>query len=317
MNTYFPQFKAMWMAENIDQHDAQHPDAARRPGARRAEVGGLPQRDHRPLRRRRSRSSSRATTGRSGATPKIIDYWKKQRDLYKYMHDQTVHLMNKGYTGAEIAEMIELPPELDKYWPNRGYYGTLRHNSRAVYQRYMGWYDGNPADLNNLPPEPAAKKYVEYMGGEAAVLKQRQGRLRQGRVPLGRRGAQARRVRQPEQQGRPRTCWPTPTSSSATRPSRARGASCTCRAPIELRNGVPERRRHQHRQPGHDPGDAAGDAVRLPRGASERARRRRARRSAINVDFTDLKQAVRPDRSRTACSTTAEAARRSPMRRSR
>ena len=66
--------------------------------------------------------------------------------------------------------MIKLPPELDQMWYNRGYYGSLRHNSRAVYQRYMGWYDGNPSSLDNLPPEPAAKKYVEYMGGEAAVL---------------------------------------------------------------------------------------------------------------------------------------------------
>ena len=90
--------------------------------------------------------------------------------MYKYIHDQSVNLMNKGYTGAEIAEMIKLPPELDQQWYNRGYYGTLRHNSRAVYQRYMGWYDGNPSSLDNLPPEMAAPKFVEYMGGEAAIL---------------------------------------------------------------------------------------------------------------------------------------------------
>ncbi|MNS83009.1 SCP-2 sterol transfer family protein [compost metagenome] len=101
---------------------------------------------------------------------KIIDYWKKQRDLYKYTHDQSVRLMNEGYTGTEISETIKFPPELENFWPNRGYYGTLRHNSRAIYQRYMGWYDGNPVNLNNLPPEPAAKKYVEYMGGESAVI---------------------------------------------------------------------------------------------------------------------------------------------------
>jgi alkyl sulfatase BDS1-like metallo-beta-lactamase superfamily hydrolase len=78
--------------------------------------------------------------------------------------------MNQGYVGSEIAEALEFPPEIERYWPNRGYYGTLRHNSRAVYQRYMGWYDGNPSSLDELPPEIAAKKYVEYMGGEAAAL---------------------------------------------------------------------------------------------------------------------------------------------------
>ncbi len=67
--------------------------------------------------------------------------------------------------------MITLPPELENNWATRGYYGTLRHNSRAVYQRYMGWYNGNPSDLNNLPQEMAAVKYIEFMGGEAAVIK--------------------------------------------------------------------------------------------------------------------------------------------------
>jgi alkyl sulfatase BDS1-like metallo-beta-lactamase superfamily hydrolase len=67
--------------------------------------------------------------------------------------------------------MIRLPAELSNFWPNRGYYGTLRHNSRAVYQRYMGWYNGNPSNLNNLPPEMVGPKYVEFMGGEAVLLK--------------------------------------------------------------------------------------------------------------------------------------------------
>ena len=81
--------------------------------------------------------------------------------------------MNKGYVGSEIAEMMKLPPELEQFWPDRGYYGTLRHNSRAVYQRYMGWYDGNPSDLGQPAARAAAKKYVAYMGGEAAVLQRR------------------------------------------------------------------------------------------------------------------------------------------------
>ena len=83
---------------------------------------------------------------------KIVKYLKKVRDLYKYTHDQTVNLMNKGYTGEEISEMIAFPPELEKFWPNRGYYGTLRHNSRAVYQRVHGLVRREPVQ----PQQPAA-----------------------------------------------------------------------------------------------------------------------------------------------------------------
>jgi alkyl sulfatase BDS1-like metallo-beta-lactamase superfamily hydrolase len=92
------------------------------------------------------------------------------RDAYKYLHDQSVRLMNAGLTGIEIAEVLELPEVLSKHWYNRGYYGTMSHNSKAVYQRYMGWYDANPANLHALPPEPAAKLYVEAMGGADAVV---------------------------------------------------------------------------------------------------------------------------------------------------
>jgi alkyl sulfatase BDS1-like metallo-beta-lactamase superfamily hydrolase len=88
--------------------------------------------------------------------------------------------MNKGYTGIEISNMVKLPPELDKQWYNRGYYGTMRHNTRAVYQRYMGFYDGNPSTLDQLPPEDAAKKYVEYMGGASAILQKAKGDFDKG-----------------------------------------------------------------------------------------------------------------------------------------
>jgi alkyl sulfatase BDS1-like metallo-beta-lactamase superfamily hydrolase len=100
----------------------------------------------------------------------IMDFLKKQRDLYKYTHDQTVRLANAGYTPREIAEQMKLPPALGNLFSNRGYYGTLRHNSKAVYQAYFGWYDGNPANLNPLPPEDSAARYVEYMGGAEQVL---------------------------------------------------------------------------------------------------------------------------------------------------
>jgi alkyl sulfatase BDS1-like metallo-beta-lactamase superfamily hydrolase len=93
-----------------------------------------------------------------------------QRDLYKYVHDQTVRMMNQGLGPTEIAEALTMPPGLENDWSARGYYGTISHNSKAVYQRYVGWYDGNPATLNRLPRVEEAKKYLEYMGGSAAVI---------------------------------------------------------------------------------------------------------------------------------------------------
>lgn len=170
MNTWFPDSKALWMAENttntmhniLTLRGAQVRDALKwssflnetiETWGDQAEVKF--QSHHWPR----------------WGNASIVDYFKKQRDLYKYIHDQSVRLMNMGYTGEEISEKIALPPELNDFWPNRGYYGTLRHNSRAVYQRYMGWYSGNPSDLDNLPPEMVGPKYVEFMGGEQALLK--------------------------------------------------------------------------------------------------------------------------------------------------
>jgi alkyl sulfatase BDS1-like metallo-beta-lactamase superfamily hydrolase len=94
-----------------------------------------------------------------------------QRDMYRYIHDQTLRLINHGHTPMEIAETLQsLPPTLAQRWYNRGYYGTMSHNVRAVYQRYLGFYDGNPANLNPLPPTEAATRYVAFMGGEEQVI---------------------------------------------------------------------------------------------------------------------------------------------------
>lgn len=100
----------------------------------------------------------------------IIDFLKKQRDGYRYIHDQTLRMASLGLTPREIAEEIELPESLRRSFPNRGYYGTLKHNAKAVYQRYFGWYDGNPANLDPLPPVESALRYVDTMGGADAVL---------------------------------------------------------------------------------------------------------------------------------------------------
>ncbi len=170
MNTWFPQFKALWMAENscntmynlltlrgAEVRDplkwSKYINEAIELWGKQAEV--------------RFQAHHWPRWGNS----KIISELQKQRDLYKYIHDQSVHLMNEGYTGIEIAEKIELPKSLAHVWANRGYYGTLKHNSRAVYQRYLGWYNGNPSDLNGLPPKQVAQKYVAIAGGEKNILK--------------------------------------------------------------------------------------------------------------------------------------------------
>jgi alkyl sulfatase BDS1-like metallo-beta-lactamase superfamily hydrolase len=96
---------------------------------------------------------------------RIVDYVTKQRDTYKYLHDQTVRLINAGYTPREIADTVKLPRSLASNFGSRGYYGDLRHNVKAIYQFYIGAYDGNPANLNPLPPQDSAKHYVELAGG--------------------------------------------------------------------------------------------------------------------------------------------------------
>jgi len=110
----------------------------------------------------------------------IIHHLKMQRDLYRYINDQTLHLANQGYTMTEIAEMIQLPNSLSQYWSNRGYYGTLNHDVKATYVKYLGYFDGNPATLHPLPPVEASKRYVEYMGGADAVLAKAREDYKQG-----------------------------------------------------------------------------------------------------------------------------------------
>ncbi|WP_292764051.1 alkyl/aryl-sulfatase [Microbacterium sp. UBA3486] len=100
----------------------------------------------------------------------IGEFLGLQRDLYAYLHDQTLRLLNQGLTGAEIAEEIQLPPVLENAWHARGYYGSVSHNVKAIYQRYMGWFDGNPARLWPHPPRAQAMRYVEAMGGIEQVV---------------------------------------------------------------------------------------------------------------------------------------------------
>ncbi len=99
-----------------------------------------------------------------------IRFLKDQRDMYTYIHDQTLRLANEGHTLPEIGPLLKLPPSLARQWYARDYYGTVNHDAKAVYQKYIGWYDMHPVNLNPLPPVESAKKYVEYMGGAEAVM---------------------------------------------------------------------------------------------------------------------------------------------------
>jgi alkyl sulfatase BDS1-like metallo-beta-lactamase superfamily hydrolase len=101
---------------------------------------------------------------------RVVKFLTQQRDLYAYVHDQTLRMLNQGFTGPEIAEMIVLPPALDQAWNARGYYGSVSHNVKAVYQRYLGWFDGNPAHLWEHNPEERAKRYVALIGGTDATV---------------------------------------------------------------------------------------------------------------------------------------------------
>jgi alkyl sulfatase BDS1-like metallo-beta-lactamase superfamily hydrolase len=100
----------------------------------------------------------------------VVRYLAEQRDLYAYLHDQTLRLMNQGHTGPEIAEMVEMPPALEQSWHTHGYYGSVSHNIKAIYQRYLGWFDGNPANLWPHPPVERGTRYVEAFGGADVVI---------------------------------------------------------------------------------------------------------------------------------------------------
>ncbi len=169
MNLYFPQFKALCMAENCT-HVLHNLYTIR--GAEVRDAKGWAEYINEVIELFAKDSEVVFATHHwpIWGNKKVLEYLKKQRDIYKYIHDQTLRLANHGYTMLEIAEKIKVPKSLSKEWHIRGCYGSISHNSKAVYQKYLGFYDGNPATLHQLPPENASKKYVEFMGGAEAVL---------------------------------------------------------------------------------------------------------------------------------------------------
>jgi alkyl sulfatase BDS1-like metallo-beta-lactamase superfamily hydrolase len=169
MNLYLPRWRALCMAENAT-HTLHNILTLRGALVRDARIWS-----------RHLTESIRLFGGRSDVVfashhwptwgqDRLVTYLSEQRDLYAYLHDQTLRLMNAGHTGIEIAEMLQLPPAIDRAWHARGYYGSISHNVKAIYQRYMGWFDGNPSDLWAHPPVAAATRYVECLGGIDAVV---------------------------------------------------------------------------------------------------------------------------------------------------
>ena len=169
MNFFFPQFGALCMAENCtcQLHNLYTPRGAQVRDARAwshyiDEAARLFAGDTEVL-----FASHHWPRWGSGEAERFL---RLQRDLYKFIHDQTLRMANHGLTPLEIAERLELPPTLAAEWHTRSYYGTLSHNAKAVYQCYLGWFDGNPANLHRLPPEDAGRRYVELAGGAEALL---------------------------------------------------------------------------------------------------------------------------------------------------
>jgi linear primary-alkylsulfatase len=170
MHFHFPQLRALCMAENCNQtmHNLYTPRGAQ---IRDARAWSFYINEAIDLFGEQSDVLFISHTWPVWGREKVLEFLRMQRDLYKYIHDETLRLANHGYTMVEIAARVELPEGLAAFWANRGYYGTLNHNVKAVYQRYLGWFDGNPAHLHPLEPVEASERYVAFMGGAEAVLR--------------------------------------------------------------------------------------------------------------------------------------------------
>ena len=168
MNAYFPKYRALWMAENCTGtlHNLYT--------LRGAEVRDANDWAKYIIEADQRFCDKTDVVFQSHNWPhwgeEIHEYLLNTAAIYKFIHDQTLHYMNQGYTSNEISAMLTLPKKLEKVWYTRPYYGTLAHNAKAVYQKYLGWYDANPVNLNPLPPSDTARKLVEYLGSTELVL---------------------------------------------------------------------------------------------------------------------------------------------------
>lgn len=169
MNTYFPDKKALWLAENCtaSMHNIY---TLRGAEVRDANSWARYITEAQSLFGKDAEVVFQSHNWPHWGNDVIQEYMTNTAAVYKFMHDQTLLYINQGYTSTEIANMIELPEALNKVWYTRQYYGTLKHNVKAIYQKYMGWYDANPVHLDELEPTEYAKKLVEYLGDADEVL---------------------------------------------------------------------------------------------------------------------------------------------------
>ncbi len=170
MNTWLPQFNALWMAENCTStlHNLYTLRGAQ---VRDGEMWSKYITEAITLYGDKAQVVFQSHNWPHWENENINEYLTNTAAVYKYINDQTLAYINLGYTSDEIANMIELPDALNKVWYTRQYYGTVAHNAKAVYQKYMGWYDANPVNLNKLPISESAKKWVEYLGDTDEVLR--------------------------------------------------------------------------------------------------------------------------------------------------
>ncbi len=169
MNAYFPRYRGLWLAENCTgtMHNLY---TLRGAEVRDAAAWASYILEAEQLFGDQTDVVFQSHNWPHWDTENIKTYMENTAAVYQFIHDQTLHYANLGYTSAEISNMIQLPEALNRVWYTRQYYGTLSHNVKAVYQKYLGWYDANPVNLNPLSPEDTAKKWVEYLGDTDAVL---------------------------------------------------------------------------------------------------------------------------------------------------
>ena len=179
MNFYFPAHRALCMAENAT-HNLHNLLTLRGAQVRDPRIWSSYLDEAIELFARDADVSFASHHWPTWGTDAIVTYLAGQRDMYAYLHDQTLRLINQGYVHSEVAEMIEMPPDLEESWHTHGYYGSVNHNVKAIYQRYIGWYDANPAHLWMHPPEAAGTRYVKAIGGIDATVTQARGFLDDG-----------------------------------------------------------------------------------------------------------------------------------------